>query len=142
MKMKIFTITGILVFVTLTYPIIACDESSLTKQFRKLVTPENINSVNGYRPKHSKSGRSFFRAASPAVGRSFFEVAIDEDDLSAIKFLLAKGANIECLGSHGEPPLHYAIRNHRTDIVRELLARGANCNAGGINHERPLHGLI
>jgi len=53
--------------------------------------------------------------------------------------LLARGANIECLGSHGEPPLHYAIRNHRADIVRELLARGAHCNAGGINNERPLH---
>ena len=128
MKVKTFTITGILACVTLTCSIIA-SESPLTKEFRKRVTPENIDSVNGFR-----SG--FF---SREQGTSFFEAAIDADDLGAIKFLLAHGANIEYSGSTGEPPLHYAIRRHRIGIVRTLLNAGADCNANGKQQEKPLH---
>lgn len=128
MKIKIVTMTGILALVTLTCPILA-SESALTKEFRKTVTPENINSVKGYRP-------SIFTAARPS---SFFEAAIDEDDLCAVRFLLASRADIERRGSKGEPPLHYAIRNRRLDIVKELLGAGANCNAKGIGNEHPLH---
>lgn len=128
MKTKIFTITGILAFATLTGPIIA-SESPLTKDFRKCVTLENIDSVNAY---HS----GFF---STGPGKSFFEAAIEADDLGAVRFLLASHANIECPGSNHEPPLHYAIRKHRIGIVRVLLRAGADCNAGGIENERPIH---
>jgi ankyrin repeat protein len=129
MKTKIFTITGILAFVTLTRPIIA-SESDLTKKFIKHAKPAYIDSSDGCRQSHLKDYKE---------RKSFFEAAIDADDLGAIRVLLGRGANIECLGSSDEPPLHYAIRNRRIGIVQELLNAGADCNAGGIDNERPLH---
>jgi ankyrin repeat protein len=125
MKIDRYLAVGILVFVTLISPIRA-SESDLTKEFRKKVTHDTINSTKGYRAKHSQDGRSFF------------EAAIDEDDLGAINFLLERGADVDRPGSSGEPSLHYAIRNRRVDIVRKLLGAGADCNAGGIDNERPL----
>ena len=58
---------------------------------------------------------------------------------SLLGFLIKAGANIECLGTDFNRPLHNAatVGNHRN--VTQLLAAGADVNATNIRQESALH---
>ena len=55
--------------------------------------------------------------------------AAKDGDVSEVKELLAKGAEVNAKGKDGETPLHWAALLGHLDVVKELLAKGAEVNA-------------
>ncbi len=67
-------------------------------------------------------------------------VAVNEQDIGAIKGLLLKGGNINAQNKANEyTPLMYAIENNKLDSLRYLILRGANLNVVTSNKMSALH---
>jgi quinoprotein dehydrogenase-associated probable ABC transporter substrate-binding protein len=64
--------------------------------------------------------------------------AIDANDLARVKFLVAKGANVNARDSQGYTPLTSAARQRYTDIIKLLLESKANVNARDADNMTPL----
>ena len=48
-------------------------------------------------------------------------------DISIAKFLISKGAKIDCTDSKGRTPLHIAAYSNHTDMMQFLLENGGTC---------------
>jgi len=59
-----------------------------------------------------------------------------------IKFLIEEGLDIDVKTSHGETPLHWAVRSSSEDIVEYLLSLGADPNIGSKEGLTPLHTTV
>ena len=55
--------------------------------------------------------------------------AAEDGDVSEVKVLLAKGAEVDAKNNLGSTPLHEAARKGHLDVVKKLLAKGAEVNA-------------
>ncbi len=67
-------------------------------------------------------------------------VAVNDQNIGAIKGLLLKGANINAQNKSNEyTPLMYAVENSKTNSLRYLLIRGANPNFVTSNKMSALH---
>ena len=66
--------------------------------------------------------------------------AAEDGDVSEVKALLAKGAEVNAKGGYyGYTPLHKAAYGGHLDVVKELLAKGAEVNAKNKYGWTPLH---
>jgi ankyrin repeat protein len=61
---------------------------------------------------------------------------IDREEM--VRFLVGKGANVNCGGGNFESPLQAAIFKGYKEIVHYLVERGANVNAQGSTYGNPL----
>jgi ankyrin repeat protein len=67
-------------------------------------------------------------------------VAVNEQDIGAIKGLLLKGGNINVQNKVNEyTPLMYAVENNKLDSLRYLILRGASLNVVTSNKMSALH---
>jgi ankyrin repeat protein len=67
-------------------------------------------------------------------------VAVNDQNIGAIKGLLLKGGNINAQNKANEyTPLMYAVENNRLDSLRYLILRGANLNIVTSNKMSALH---
>lgn len=60
-------------------------------------------------------------------------------NVSAIRFFLKKGVNINILDEERTSPLHVASRHGSIQVVEELLNSGADCDITDIAGWTPLH---
>jgi ankyrin repeat protein len=81
----------------------------------------NINAV-------SKNGFS----ATPLQGAAAFQ------KIELARFLIARGANVNCRGEAGVTPLHEAAGSGQLEFAKLLLDEGANVNAKDDNGKTPL----
>lgn len=70
--------------------------------------------------------------AGQDINNQFFD-AVAKDNLSAVRALLAKGADVNAKDGDGATPLGNAISYGRDDMVKLLLENGAALNIGGIH---------
>ncbi|KAF8537052.1 ankyrin repeat-containing domain protein [Trichophaea hybrida] len=68
-------------------------------------------------------------------------VAVDAQDLSMVRFLLQKGANVNERGEDGRSALHDAVLGS-PEIVRLLLEHGADIDARDYSTELPLYTAV
>ncbi|MGD8499618.1 MAG: ankyrin repeat domain-containing protein [Phycisphaerales bacterium] len=82
------------------------------------------------------------RAATAALFRAMnvgdYRAKIAKD-VELAKSAIAQGADLEAKNSNGYTPLHVAVRQKRSEMVRLLLEAGANPNAQDSSGEIPLH---
>ena len=64
--------------------------------------------------------------------------AVWKEDISAVKELLAKGADPNAKTAIGASPLHGAVRKGEAEITRTLIAHGADVNATDASSFTPL----
>ena len=67
-------------------------------------------------------------------------VAIWNNNLPMVRFLIAAGSDVSRDAPLGRTPLHHAAEFGHTDIMRELLDAGADCNASS-EADQQLSGL-
>ena len=61
-------------------------------------------------------------------------------NVAAVQRFLRRGVNINALCSHGESPLHHAVKGGRKDTAALLIANGADINiASARGDDTPLH---
>jgi len=65
--------------------------------------------------------------------------AAKDGDVSEVKELLSKGAEVNAKTTGGFTPLHYAAWKGHLDVVKELLAKGAEVDAKSNGGYTPLH---
>ena len=65
--------------------------------------------------------------------------AASNGEVSEVKALLAKGAEVDAKTKYGSTPLHLAAWKGHLDVVKELLAKGAEVNAKNKYGETPLY---
>ena len=67
-------------------------------------------------------------------------IAVNEENIGAIKSLLQKGADINAQDKNNKyTPLMYAVKNNKIDSLRYLLIKGASPNVKAANQMSPLH---
>ena len=72
------------------------------------------------------------------AGRTALHHAILSGELSAVRWLVANGADPGAKDNECWTPLHYAAQEHRPDIARSLLDGGALVDAADANGNTPL----
>ena len=72
----------------------------------------------------------------PTYG-TIHEAAI-HGDLEVVKYLVAKGADVNAMHRGGLTPLMTAATRGRLDVVKFLVDKGADVNARGNDGETPL----
>ena len=70
--------------------------------------------------------------------------AAHSGNIEAVKKHLAAGADVNAIDHEGNTPLHHAVYNDQTEIIRLLIDKGAEVNGKrkAANHEKgvaPLH---
>ncbi|MCS7244590.1 MAG: ankyrin repeat domain-containing protein [candidate division WOR-3 bacterium] len=66
-------------------------------------------------------------------------VSTSKGELSKVKDLIKKGADINSKNEYGKTPLHIAVENNYEDIVKVLLENKADVNIKDNNGNTPLH---
>ena len=67
-------------------------------------------------------------------------IAVNEENIGAIKTLLQRGANINAQDKNNKyTPLMYAVKDNKIDALRYLLVKGANPSIKGTNQMSALH---
>ncbi|CAL7963422.1 hypothetical protein MIDIC_50070 [Alphaproteobacteria bacterium] len=103
--------------------------------YRKNVLPPAINKKN-YGGDNQHLPKVFYQKEYSTL----LFGAIINDNLSAVKALLERGAEIDVWEvSTGYTPLMYAIHHNKLRIVRYLVMRGVNVNKTTLDGKTPLH---
>jgi len=94
--------------------------------------------ANLLRKHASKTGEELKAAKEP------IHAAARQGDIEAVKQHLAAGADVNAIDHEGNTPLHHAVYNDQTEIIRLLIDKGAEVNGKrkAANHEKgvaPLH---
>ena len=71
-------------------------------------------------------------------GKTLLHLAVEEDDISLVEYLLDKGVKVNVYDLHGDTPLHYAIRKGYTNLSQILIKNGADVNAKNSNGQTPI----
>jgi cytohesin len=72
-------------------------------------------------------------------GYTELHIAANRGQVSLMKQLISRGANVRARNRTRDTPLHGAAKNGHEDAVELLIAKGANVNAKGIIGLTPLH---
>lgn len=64
--------------------------------------------------------------------------AIQSEDATALRALIAKGAKVNAKDAKGNTPLHAAAENWAIDCIEALLSQGADVNARNLEGKTPL----
>ena len=62
-----------------------------------------------------------------------------DEALAVVKYLVANGANVNCIDSYGRQPIHFACQMSAIKIVKYLVANGANVNCVMGGGYQPIH---
>jgi len=94
--------------------------------------------ANLLRKHASKTGEELKAAKEP------IHAAARQGNIEAVKQHLAAGADVNAIDHEGNTPLHHAVYNDQTEIIRLLIDKGAEVNGKrkAANHEKgvaPLH---
>ena len=94
--------------------------------------------ANLLRKHASKTGEELKAAKEP------IHAAARQGDIEAVKQHLAAGADVNAIDHEGNTPLHHAVYNDQTEIIRLLIDKGAEVNGKrkAANNEKgvaPLH---
>ncbi|KAL4453624.1 hypothetical protein ABPG74_009520 [Tetrahymena malaccensis] len=95
----------------------------------------NIN-IDQSKPKGKLTNNSIAYLAPSEI--NFFKSSASRN-VSAIRFFLKKGVNINILDEERTSPLHVASRHGSVQVVEELLNCGADCDITDIAGWTPLH---
>ena len=88
----------------------------------------------------AKSGRGNVQDTPVPDGWTPLHQAADNGQVSEVKELLAKGAEVNAKDKYtGWRPLHLAATFGHLDVVKELLSKGAEVNAKDKDGKTPLH---
>lgn len=71
-------------------------------------------------------------------GRTVLHHAVLDQDSTAVRASIDKGANVSAADSRLWTPLHYAAQEHAADICEILIEHGADVNARDDNGNTPL----
>jgi len=63
--------------------------------------------------------------------------AIQSEDVTALRALIAKGAKVNAKDAQGNTPLHSAAKNWAIDCIEALLSHGADVNARNLEGQTP-----
>ena len=74
-----------------------------------------------------------------ADSQSHLSEAARGNDIKAVQWLLANGAEVNAKDDDGDTPLHLAARRNSSEAAAVLLANGAEVNAKNNAGETPLH---
>jgi ankyrin repeat protein len=70
-------------------------------------------------------------------------IAVMQENIGAIKALLAKGANVNSLDSkQGSSPLIYSVIHNKVRSLNYLILRGANLDVAALNGKTALHNAV
>ncbi|KAH9116260.1 hypothetical protein AeMF1_009791 [Aphanomyces euteiches] len=84
-----------------------------------------------------KAGAQIHGAAGPH-GDTALHIAVQENHLQIVRYLIHNGAPLEAANSLGHTPLHVASLQGHGTIVAYLLRKGANIHAKTAHDETPL----
>lgn len=73
------------------------------------------------------------------VGYSALHAAAEKGNLATVKQLLAAGASVSGVDSHGETPLHKAANAGALQVAELLIQKGASVRAKDVDGRTPLH---
>ena len=71
-------------------------------------------------------------------GKTLLHLAVEEDDVPIVEYLLDKGVKVNVHDIHGDTPLHYTIRKGYTYLSQILIKNGAGVNAKNSNGQTPI----
>jgi ankyrin repeat protein len=77
------------------------------------------------RMQHALDDGADINDGSPVLGDTALIVAVDNNHLEAVRWLLEHGADVNVPNAEGEVPLHFAAR-HSTAMWNTLIAYGGN----------------
>ncbi|VDI74074.1 Hypothetical predicted protein [Mytilus galloprovincialis] len=63
------------------------------------------------------------------------------DQFDVVKYLISKGAIVNCCDKNERTPLIIALENNDIELVQCLINNGANVNIPGVNRTTPLHAM-
>jgi ankyrin repeat protein len=81
-------------------------------------------------------------ATRETVDIPFLHLAVIEEQLRIVEYLVANGATMESKDSNGLIPLHHAIINNRSEIVKYLVENHANIETEDNNGRTLVHVAI
>lgn len=71
-------------------------------------------------------------------GDTLLDLAAVQNDIEAVRTLVAGGIDIDATGFSGRTPLHVAVRNGNLAIVELLLDRGARIDTSYFGNSTPI----
>ena len=74
-----------------------------------------------------------------ADSQAYLFIAAYENDIKAVQWLIANGAEVNAKDNDGDTPLHWAAFQNSSEAAAVLLANGAEVNAKENDGETPLH---
>ena len=73
-------------------------------------------------------------------GSTLLHVAVSNDHIDIVKYLVSQGADVDSQDSEGDTPLHLAASSGLLEIAKYLVSKGANVNARNTSfQETPLN---
>ncbi len=71
-------------------------------------------------------------------GESLLHVAVKKGNLSMVKLLLEKDADINIQDESGNTPLHYAAANRKKDVLKHLLDNKADISIVNVKEQKAI----
>lgn len=103
--------------------VVACLQQILNEQLLAAIENGNLNTI-----KNLISEGANVNAKGTLVGISPMHLAVENQDIDFIEFLLSKKADINNTDGQGRTPLFWASYSGYSDVVRYLIDQGANVN--------------
>jgi ankyrin repeat protein len=86
----------------------------------------------------NKPGTTIINTRDYTNGETALHIVVKRDDMTYVRFLLAKGADPNIKDDKGTTPLLLAATAGETEMIQALVTGGANVNLGNSSGETPL----
>ena len=98
--------------------------SATKKKSTQFISLDDIKSIISKNPAKINERNEF--------GYSLLHIAVLENKIEIVKYLISQGANVNALDDFNETPLYKALRLGETETVKYLAIHGSNINAKNI----------
>lgn len=95
------------------------------KQSDKLLNNSNANIIN--------------KCDNHRISPLMYACELRSDKFDVVKYLISKGAIVNCCDENERTPLSIALENNDIELFELLINNGANVNLPGVNRTTPLH---
>lgn len=95
------------------------------KQSDKLLNNSNANIIN--------------KCDNHRISPLMYACELRNDQFGIVKYLISKGAIVNCCDKNERTPLSIALENNDIELFELLINNGANVNLPGVNRTTPLH---